>query len=63
MDANYIPGLEPFGQGFETVQIIIGIAVLVLGTIGIVLYLRWKLPREDEPLDEGGSREDSGDRA
>ena len=48
-----IPGAEPFGQSMETVQLIIGLAVLVLGVLGIALYLRWKLPRHVDKKGEG----------
>jgi len=43
--SNLIPGADPFGQSFETVRLAIGIGILVLGCVGMIAYLRWKLPR------------------
>ena len=49
-----IPTAQPAGGELETVRLIIGIAVMVLGLVGTVLYLRWKLPRESGDDGENG---------
>ena len=43
-----MPFLEPVEETYSVVQLLIGIGILVLGLVGIVAYLRWKLPRADQ---------------
>ena len=43
-----IPMAQPVGGEMETVRLIIGITIMVLGLVATVLYLRWKLPRDGE---------------
>lgn len=56
-----IPTGRPLGDDYSVVQLIIGVVVMVLCVVGMVLYLRWKLPREGERLDQGPDSEDSGE--
>ncbi len=59
-----IPGAEPLGQSLQTVQLIIGLGVLVLVVVGMVLYLRWRLPRagQSPPQPARRGKEDQGER-
>jgi len=41
-----IPAAQPVGDEMDTLRLIIGIAIMVLGLVATVLYLRWKLPRD-----------------
>ena len=40
-----IPVGEPVGDEYSTIHLLIGLSLMVLSLAGIVLYLRWKLPR------------------
>ena len=48
MAVNGIPGVEPLGPSHETLRFFIGIAVYVLALGGLVVYLIYKLPREED---------------
>ena len=50
-----IPVAQPIGGEMETVRLIIGIAIMVLGLVATVLYLRWKLPHVGEDEGENGA--------
>ena len=50
-----IPPGQPVGDEYSTIHLITGVLMMVLCFVGIVLYLRWKLPRSsDEPEDSPG---------
>ena len=64
MATNGIPGVEPLGESHETLRFFIGIAVYILALAGLVVYLIYKLPREDDeegPQIDTSERDSSGD--
>lgn len=61
MPPNGIPGVEPLGPSHETLRFFIGIAIYILALGGLVVYLVYKLPREDE--EEGPDLDASGPMA
>ncbi|MFP4029008.1 MAG: hypothetical protein ACLFWL_14555 [Candidatus Brocadiia bacterium] len=57
-----IPGVEPLGEPYGPIHAIIGLVVLVAFVVGMVLYFRWKLPRETPESDgEGRHQSESSD--
>ena len=50
MEPSRIPGIEPLGEEHQTWRLILGLAIYLLALVGLIAYLRWKLPRTmDEP--------------
>jgi len=56
---SQLPFLEPVEEAYSEVQLIVAIAIMVLGLVGIIAYLRWKLPRADQ-LEDPGRGPDEG---
>ncbi len=54
-----IPTVRPEGADWDTIRLIIGIVVYVVGLLGLVAYLVWKLPHKIE-FDEDTADDDSG---
>ena len=47
MAANGIPGIEPLGESHETLRFFVGIAVYLVALGALVVYLIYKLPRDE----------------
>jgi hypothetical protein len=47
MNPAKLPDFQDAPHGYGAVQTIVFFAVYVLLVVGILLYLRWKLPRRD----------------
>jgi len=56
------PFLEPQEPPYQTWQILLGIAVLVLGAAGAIAYMLWKLPRADDLSRKEQPSEQDGDK-
>jgi len=56
VEPSHIPGIEPSGEAHQTWRLILGLAIYLLALVGLIAYLRWKLPRrmDDPPDGDGG---------
>jgi len=56
-----MPFLEPVEEAYSEVQLTVAIAIMALGLVGIIAYLRWKLPRADQLEDLDRAPEEGKD--
>jgi hypothetical protein len=58
MPGNGIPGVKVLGPGEENLRFLIGLGVYAVALVALIIYLVYKLPRDEDNVPQDSADED-----